>query len=267
MCAGGSGFRKFAKCICRRQEDIEIAQIKTGSPSSNVQLHAMLLISALALGLVETTNLNTGIAISGSAINSVSVAAVHIPPTTISSIAAGHVNTVIHAGVANAISTSLLESTTMTAVAGGTDAGGGSGGGSGTSANNGATSSSWDNNATIRSANPGDWSIEQCVTWQRPHHLYFQLGNAFLLLAFLAPHGSYGTLWLRAMLTVGSVLLGMYGYMIDCAQDFVLWSGLFFGVNFIYFVVILCQLRPVRFDREIEAFQTNQALQWCRSAD
>ncbi|KAL9881632.1 popeye domain-containing protein 3 isoform X3 [Glossina fuscipes] len=213
----------------------------------------MLLISALALGLVETTNLNTGIAISGSAINSVSVAAVHIPPTTINSIAAGHVNTVIHAGVANAISTSLLESTTMTAVAGGTDAGGGSGGGGGTSANNGATSSSWDNNATIRSANPGDWSIEQCVTWQRPHHLYFQLGNAFLLLAFLAPHGSYGTLWLRAMLTVGSILLGMYGYMIDCAQDFVLWSGLFFGVNFIYFIVILCQLRPVRFDREIEA--------------
>ncbi|XP_059222238.1 blood vessel epicardial substance isoform X2 [Stomoxys calcitrans] len=196
----------------------------------------MLLIGALALGLVESTNSSLGI-------NS-------LPSSTAASnsIGAGDGNAVMD-GVPSAVSIFLHP--TMNAATG-TNGGGSAGGNGGLMVANGGAIS-WDSNATIRSANPGDWSIEQCLIWQRPHHMYFQLGNAFLLLAFLAPHRPFGILWLRSMLVVAAVLLAMYGYLIDCAQDIVLWSSLFFGINTIYLIIALCRLRPVRFEREIDA--------------
>ncbi|XP_060661402.1 blood vessel epicardial substance isoform X3 [Drosophila nasuta] len=121
----------------------------------------------------------------------------------------------------------------------------------GTSAASGTIT--WDNNGTLRSINPGDWSIEQCLIWQSPHHLYFQLGWAFLFLAFLAPHGPFGSLWMRATMLIGCIMMGMYGYLIECTPDVVFWSGLGIGINFVYLIVVLCRLRPVRFDQEIEA--------------
>ncbi|XP_075154327.1 popeye domain cAMP effector bves isoform X2 [Haematobia irritans] len=194
----------------------------------------MLLIGALALGLVESTNSSLGV-------NS-------LPSSTAASnsIGASDGNAVMD-GVPSAVSIFLPP--TMNAATG--TNGGGSGNGGLMVTNGGAIS--WDSNATILSANPGDWSIEQCLIWQRPHHMYFQLGNAFLLLAFLAPHRPFGILWLRSMLVVAAVLLAMYGYLIDCAQDIVLWSSLFFGINTIYLIIALCRLRPVRFEREIDA--------------
>lgn len=109
-------------------------------------------------------------------------------------------------------------------------------------------------NGTFKATGPGDWSIvEQCLSWRRPNHLYFQLGNAFFFLAFLAPNGSYGMLWLRCALVVGCILLTMWGWMIECTGDVVLWSCIFLVTNLIYLIVLLCQLRPVRFDKEIEA--------------
>lgn len=107
-------------------------------------------------------------------------------------------------------------------------------------------------NETFKSG-PGDWSIEQCLSWRRPNHLYFQLGNAFFFLAFLAPHGSCGMLWLRCTLVIGCILMAMWGWMIECTGDVVLWSGIFLVTNLIYLIVLVCRLRPVRFDSEIEA--------------
>lgn len=142
---------------------------------------------------------------------------------------------------------------------GGSEAGAGAGAGSliaqstaGTSAASSGTIT-WDNNGTLRSINPGDWSIEQCLGWQQPHHLYFQLGWAFLFLAFLAPHSPFGSLWMRTMLLIGCLMMGMHGYLVACTPDVVLWSGMGMAVNFVYLVVVLCRLRPVRFEQEIEA--------------
>lgn len=109
-------------------------------------------------------------------------------------------------------------------------------------------------NETFRADGPGDWSIEQCFSL-RGHNpnLYFQLGNAFFFLAFLATHGAWGQMWLRSMLIIGCVLMVMWGWLVECSSDAVLWSGLFLAVNLVYFVVLVCRLRPVRFEKEIEA--------------
>ena len=237
----------------------------------------MLLIGALALGLVESTHSNLA-SINSLAFNTVasggagggaaggnggifsdSVGGLNsdvnsvIETAAISGGSNGGISS--NGGVSSAVS--IFSQPTMNAVTGHSSSSSSSSGNGGigmivTNSNAGGALS-WDNNATIRSATTVDWSIEQCIIWQRPHHMYFQLGNAFLLLAFLAPHRPFGILWLRAMLVIGAILLAMYGYLIDCAQDVVLWSSLFFGVNTIYLIAALCRLRPVRFDREIDA--------------
>lgn len=209
----------------------------------------MLLISALALGLVETTSPN--IAGSGSHIGGFSVAN-------------GGANSVVGSGgsglgsgggIADSVIGSIPTSahSSGTSIEHATSANGGGSGGSGGGGGGSGSTIPWDNNGTLRSAGPGDWSIEQCLLWQRPHHLYFQLGNAFFFMAFLAPHGPFGMLWLRSVMVIGCILMAMYGWLIECTPDVVLWAGLFLGVNLIYLIVLLCRLRPVRFEKEIEA--------------
>lgn len=236
----------------------------------------MLLIGALALGLVKLTHSSLdsfnslafgtvassgGVAGGFGDIFSEDVGSLNSDVNTVietAAISGGSSGGIpSNGGVSSAVS--IFSQPTMNAVTGHSSSSSSSSSGNGgigmivTNSNAGGALS-WDNNATIRSATTTvDWSIEQCIIWQRPHHMYFQLGNAFLLLAFLAPHRPFGILWLRAMLVIGAILLAMYGYLIDCAQDVVLWSSLFFGVNTIYLIAALCRLRPVRFDREIDA--------------
>lgn len=104
----------------------------------------------------------------------------------------------------------------------------------------------------------GDWTLiqQQCVglTWKTPtNHVYFQIGNGLLLLAFLAPNNLAGLVWLRSVLTIGCVLIIMWGWLIECSIDIMLWFGLFLLINAFHAIVLLFRLRPVKFDKEIEA--------------
>lgn len=188
----------------------------------------MLLISALALGLVESTSSNVGASVGYSVGGSVSVG----------SAVGGNSEAIIAGGSATgqSLSSAIVRSISE---------GGSSSGGGGTL--------SWDNNGTFKTAGPGEWSLEHCLMWQRPHHLYYQLSNAFFFLAFMAPHGPFGMVWLRSILIVGCVLMAMWGWLVECTPDIVLWSILFLVVNVIYLIVLLCRLRPIRFDKEVEA--------------
>lgn len=100
----------------------------------------------------------------------------------------------------------------------------------------------------------GDWTFEKCASWQRPpHHLYFQLANALFFIAFMSPCGSYGLLCARCALVIGSILMTMWGYLIECTVDVIVWSGSFLVVNVIYLFVLVYRLRPIRFAKEIES--------------
>lgn len=95
---------------------------------------------------------------------------------------------------------------------------------------------------------------DQCLTSQRaPQHLYYQIGSAFFLLAFVAPTTAFGVLWLRCTLIIGCILFTMWAYLVECMPDAILWSALFLFVNFIHMIIVLCKLRPVKFDKELEA--------------
>lgn len=93
----------------------------------------------------------------------------------------------------------------------------------------------------------------KCGQWQQVNHVYFQVANALFLIAFLAPHKSYGFLLARCALVIGSILMTLWSYLIECSLDALIWSGLFLAVNFLYLLVLMYQMRPVRFEKEIDA--------------
>ncbi|XP_055682180.1 blood vessel epicardial substance isoform X2 [Lutzomyia longipalpis] len=105
---------------------------------------------------------------------------------------------------------------------------------------------------------PVEWTIGMdfttaCPTLRTPHHLYYQLGNAIMAVAFLAPGNPYGQLWLRSVLVIGCVLMAMWGWLVECTVDAFVWAIVFLVINFIHVIVLLFRLRPVKFEKEIES--------------
>lgn len=80
-------------------------------------------------------------------------------------------------------------------------------------------------------------------------NIYYQLGSVFFLLAFLAPHSTYGVLWMRFTLITGCCCYTMWA---RCNPDALFWVTLFLIVNFIYMLILLFKMRPVSFDKEFE---------------
>lgn len=105
----------------------------------------------------------------------------------------------------------------------------------------------------------GNFVAAQCELTFSLQPLYYHIGCAFFLLAFLAPSYRYGpALYIRCMLTFGCVLFLMWSYLVECRPDVLLWTLLFIFVNLVHMAILICKLRPVKFEKEIEevsAFQ------------
>lgn len=93
----------------------------------------------------------------------------------------------------------------------------------------------------------------QCHSTYTLQPLYYHLGCAFFLLAFLAPSHRHGAaLYARCMLIFGCILFAMWSYLTECRPDVLLWSAIFILANLIHMVILICKLRPVKFEKEIE---------------
>lgn len=97
------------------------------------------------------------------------------------------------------------------------------------------------------------WAHKRCDEWQQPHHIYFQVANSLFLIAFLSPNGSYGALCTRCALVLASIFLIMWSYFIECSLDALVWSSSFLCINFVYLTILMYRLRPIRFEKEIDA--------------
>lgn len=119
----------------------------------------------------------------------------------------------------------------------------------------------FDNNTLIRESMDGmstaGW-LNLCKNWtQSPNSLYYHITYGLFLIGFLAPANFVGWIWLRMAVVVGSLIMFYWGWFHECDQDTVIWSTLFFIVNFIYLTLALIKLRPVKFDKEIEAVSSS----------
>lgn len=147
----------------------------------------------------------------------------------------------------------------------GTSSGGGGGGGGSSSSfgNGGGSGGSSSGSGNVHSDSDSapfstffdisQWTLMECFSLRRTQHLYYQLGNGLFLVAFLAPNAPFGMLWLRCVVIAGCVLLIIWGWQVECTVDVVIWASLFLAVNAIYVGALLCKLRPVKFEKEIEA--------------
>uniref|UniRef100_A0A182SEG7 POPDC1-3 domain-containing protein n=1 Tax=Anopheles maculatus TaxID=74869 RepID=A0A182SEG7_9DIPT len=108
-----------------------------------------------------------------------------------------------------------------------------------------------DNEHTIRMLI--DWNWPKCFSFEPKEHLYYHIGHALFLVAFLAPNIPCGFLWLRCAAIAGCILMVLWGWFVACSLDAVVWFGAFLLVNAVYVVVLLCKLRPVKFEKEIES--------------
>lgn len=106
---------------------------------------------------------------------------------------------------------------------------------------------------TLVSKHLGTFIAGQCHTAYTLQPLYYHIGCAFFLLAFLAPSHRYGAaLYMRCMLVFGCILFAMWSYLTECRPDVLMWSAIFIIANLIHMVILICKLRPVKFEKEIE---------------
>lgn len=99
----------------------------------------------------------------------------------------------------------------------------------------------------------GEFTLKKCAQWHTSHHLYFHAANVLFLIAFLSPHKSYGFFIARCTLILASIALAMGSYLIECSLDGLIYSSTFLLVNFIYLFVLIYQMRPIYFEKEIDA--------------
>ncbi|CAH0557305.1 unnamed protein product [Brassicogethes aeneus] len=85
----------------------------------------------------------------------------------------------------------------------------------------------------------------QCKEWTPAQHTLFQTAHFFFAAAFLIP-GSFkqSILIVRALLTIGSFFLTIWGGVEVCALDILLWNGLNFLLNCIYSGLLTWKFLP-----------------------
>ncbi|XP_034945680.1 popeye domain-containing protein 3-like isoform X2 [Chelonus insularis] len=88
--------------------------------------------------------------------------------------------------------------------------------------------------------------------WQQPQHFLFQLANLCFVLSYSAPSSKKGILFMHSALIIGFMLLSGWAWHVICAPDIFSWNFSFLVLNIGQLVYIVYQMRPVRFDSELE---------------
>ncbi|XP_043507396.1 popeye domain-containing protein 3-like isoform X1 [Frieseomelitta varia] len=88
--------------------------------------------------------------------------------------------------------------------------------------------------------------------WQQPQHILFQLANFCFALSYSAPSSRKGILFMHSVLIIGFMLLSGWAWHVICAPDIFSWNFSFLVLNIGQLVYIVYQMRPVRFDPELE---------------
>ncbi|TGZ47543.1 Popeye domain-containing protein [Temnothorax longispinosus] len=89
-------------------------------------------------------------------------------------------------------------------------------------------------------------NLALCV-WQQPQHILFQLANFCFALSYAPPAESEKViLFMHSMLIIG------WAWHVICAPDIFSWNFSFLLLNIGQLVYIVYQMRPIRFDPELE---------------
>ncbi|XP_072399586.1 popeye domain-containing protein 3-like isoform X2 [Diabrotica undecimpunctata] len=91
-----------------------------------------------------------------------------------------------------------------------------------------------------------------CDYWKDPQHILYQLANFCFVLAYSSTCSKRGVLFMHSWLILGLILFSTWAWNVICAPDVFTWNFAFMLMNMAQVFHILYQLRPVKFDPELE---------------
>ncbi|KAF2885812.1 hypothetical protein ILUMI_20354 [Ignelater luminosus] len=104
---------------------------------------------------------------------------------------------------------------------------------------------------------PSDSWWPWCDYWKDPQHLLFQLANTCFAVAYASTCSKKGVLFMHCWLIIGLMLFSTWAWNVICAPDVFTWNFAFMLLNMAQVFHILYQLRPVKFDPELEEVYHN----------
>ncbi|XP_054263535.1 popeye domain-containing protein 3-like [Macrosteles quadrilineatus] len=95
-------------------------------------------------------------------------------------------------------------------------------------------------------------SLGWCEEWREPQHIVFQLANICCMLSYSSPTNRYGIVFMHFLLIIGYFMFCVWAWSIVCAPDVFVWNLCFTLLNLFQLIYVLYQMRPVKFDPELE---------------
>ena len=93
-----------------------------------------------------------------------------------------------------------------------------------------------------------------CPWWRGPQHILFQLANLCFGLSFLTPaHIKYHPWLLRTIVSLGALLLHVWGATVVCHPDVVTWYILFLVINLAHLAFMTYRTYPFQFSPQYTA--------------
>ncbi|XP_077288485.1 popeye domain-containing protein 3-like isoform X2 [Arctopsyche grandis] len=103
----------------------------------------------------------------------------------------------------------------------------------------------------------GPWYWPWCASWKPSQHVMFQIAYIFFLASYSAPCTKKGQLFMHSALIMAYLLYSIWAWQVICAPDVFTWNFSFFLVNIAHVVYIIYEMRPVKFDPELEEVYHN----------
>ncbi|XP_017773186.1 PREDICTED: popeye domain-containing protein 3-like [Nicrophorus vespilloides] len=96
-----------------------------------------------------------------------------------------------------------------------------------------------------------------CDYWKEPQHVLFQLANMCFAIAYASNCTKKGVLFMHCWLIIGLMLFSGWAWNVICAPDVFTWNFAFVLLNLGQVFHIIYQIRPVKFDPELEEVYHN----------
>ncbi|KAJ0179943.1 hypothetical protein K1T71_004534 [Dendrolimus kikuchii] len=98
----------------------------------------------------------------------------------------------------------------------------------------------------------GPWYWPWCPLWRIPQHPLFQLSNMLFVASYCAPSTKKGQLWMHTILIFAFMLYSIWAWHVICSPDAFSWNFGFVFLNLAQVVYLVYEMRPVKFDPELE---------------
>ncbi|CAH1799984.1 unnamed protein product [Owenia fusiformis] len=88
--------------------------------------------------------------------------------------------------------------------------------------------------------------------WDGANHVVFQVAHGAMLVGYLSPDTTYGTLLMHIMLLIGYLVFSAWAWVILCAPDVFSWTFSFMVINGMQVLLTCYRMRPVKFPNDLD---------------